>query len=63
MNGCAGGGADSLHEDDIELISEMLQNGLFDVRHETWIIKILLKTPWIADTGILFVMINFPQSL
>jgi hypothetical protein len=27
--------ADSLHEDDIELISEMLQNGLFDVCHET----------------------------
>lgn len=54
---------DSLHKDDIELISEMLQNWLFDVYGETWIIKILLKTPWMADTRILFVMINLTRPL
>ena len=54
---------DSLHKDDIELISEMLQNWLFDVYGETWIIKILLKTPWMADTRILFVMINLTWPL
>lgn len=54
---------DSLHKDDIELISEMLQNWLFDVYRQTWIIKILLKNPWMADTRILFVMINLAQSL
>lgn len=35
MNCRAGRRDDSLHEDDIELISEMLQNGLVDVYHET----------------------------
>ena len=35
MNCCSGRRDDSLHEDDIELISEMLQNGLVDVYHET----------------------------
>ena len=35
MNCCTGRRDDSLHEDDIELISEMLQNGLVDVYHET----------------------------
>lgn len=54
---------DSLHKDDIELISEMLQSWLFDVYCQTWIIKILLKNPWMADTRILFVMINLTQSL
>ena len=54
---------DSLHKDDIELISEMLQNWLFDVYSQTWIIKILLKTPWMADTRILFVMINLTGPL
>lgn len=34
---------DRQHKDDIELISEMLQNWLFDVYRQTWIIKILLK--------------------
>lgn len=54
---------DSLHKDDIELISEMLRDWLFDVYRQTWIIKILLKNPWMADTRILFVMINLAQSL
>lgn len=54
---------DSLHKDDIELISEMLRHWLFDVYRQTWIIKILLKNPWMADTRILFVMINLAQSL
>lgn len=35
MNCCTGKRDDSLHGDDIELISEMLQNGLVDVYHET----------------------------
>lgn len=63
MNRSAGRRDDSLHNDDIELISEMLQNRVVDVYHETWIIKILLKSSWMADSGILFAMINFLQSL
>lgn len=63
MNRGAGRRDDSLHNDDIELISEMLQNRVVDVYHETWIIKILLKSSWMADSGILFGMINFLQSL
>lgn len=35
MNGGAGRRDDSLHNDDIELISEMLQNRVVDVYHET----------------------------
>lgn len=41
----------------------MLRDWLFDVYRQTWIIKILLKNPWMADTRILFVMINLAQSL
>lgn len=63
MNRSAGRRDDSLHNDDIELISEMLQNRVVDVYQETWIIKILLKSSWMADSGILFAMINFLQSL
>lgn len=63
MNRSAGRRDDSLHNYDIELISEMLQNRVLDVYHETWIIKILLKSSWMADSGILFAMINFLQSL
>ena len=43
INGHCSAKDDSLHKDDTELISEMLQNWLFDVCCETWIIKILLK--------------------
>ena len=63
INGCPSEEDDSLHEDDIELISEMLQNERLDIYRETWIIKILLKGSWMADSGILFVMINLTQSL
>lgn len=35
MNRSAGRRDDSLHNDDIELISEMLQNRVADVYHET----------------------------
>lgn len=35
MNRSAGRRDDSLHNDDIELISEMLQNRVVDVYHET----------------------------
>lgn len=63
MNRSAGRRDDSLHNDDIELISEMLQNRVVDVYHETRIIKTLLKSSRTADSGILFAMINFLQSL
>lgn len=43
INGRSPGEDDRQHKDDIELISEMLQNWLFDVYGQTWIIKILLK--------------------